>query len=148
MNKGTIKFKINAIIQTVELATGKILKETKTHNLVVNTGLDEAIDTGLSTFGYMAIGTDNTTVSATDTALIAEVKRESVSPTDEGIGIREYDHTFTFGSGESYNIKEYGIFNSAIESGSIMLNRLTDSGHDVDIDNGLRVRITLTLTNA
>lgn len=146
--KSNIKMKVNAIIQTIELATGKVLKETRTHNIVTNGGLDVAIDSGLSTFGYVAIGTDATGELVTDTELGAEVQRQAVTYTNEGVGIREYDHTFTFGSGESYTIIEYGIFNSATASGSIMLNRMTDAGHDVDVSNGVRVRITITLANS
>lgn len=143
-----LKLCFNAIIQTINLKTSKVVKETKVHNLVVDTGLDEIIDNGLSNIGYMAVGEDNTAVQASDTELGSEVKREAVSNTDEGTGIREYDKTFTFSSGESYTITEAGLFNSAIASGSIMLNRLTFTGHDVDADNGIRVKITITIATA
>lgn len=146
-----MKIKVNAIIQSINKWTGEIVKETKVHNKIVNNGLDRVADligdisnTG---FGYMAIGTDNTAVQATDTSLGTEVKRSSVTPTDEGTGIIEYDHTFTFSSGESYTITEYGLFDSLTPSGSTMLNRLTDSGHAVDVDNDLRIVITITITS-
>ena len=102
-----LKMKVNAIIQTIELSTGKVKKETKVHNLVVDTGLDEVIDNGLVNIGYMAIGTDNTAVIAGDTELGVEVAREADSKTDEGTGIRKYDNTFAFSSGESYTIVEF-----------------------------------------
>lgn len=146
MNEKNLKMRVNAIIQTIELKSGKVKKETKVHNLVVNTGLDEVLDSGLANISYMALGTDNTTVTANDTELGTEVVREAVSPTDEGTGVRKYDNTFTFSSGESYTIVEAGLFDNAVASGSLMFNRLTFTGHEVDVDNGVRVQITITLT--
>lgn len=145
MNK-RLNLRINVIIQSFNIHTGKITKTSKVHNLVTNVGLDEAIDNGLSNIGYMAIGTDATAVQATDTELGAELVRQAVTPTDEGVGIREYLKTFTFGTGDEYTIVEAGLFNSAIASGSIMFNRFTFTGHDVDADNGVTIKITVTLT--
>ncbi len=141
-----LKLTVNATVESFNVHTKEITKTSKVHNLVVNVGLDEAIDNGLSNIGHMAVGTDNTAVIAGDTQLGTEVKREAISNTNEGIGIREYDKTFTFSSGESFTIVEAGLFDSAIVSGSTMLNRLVFAGHDVDVDNGVRVRITITLT--
>jgi hypothetical protein len=141
-----LKIRVNAIIQTINQKTGKVTKETKCHNLVVNTGLEEVIDNGLANIDYVAIGTDNTAVQATDTELGVEVTRETDAPSNEGTGIRLYDKTFTFSSGESYTIVEAGLFVGATVSGSTMFNRLIFSGHEVDVDNGVRVRITLTLS--
>lgn len=141
-----LQLKVNAIIQTINLKSGKVTKESKVHNLVVNTGLEELIDNGLTNIDYVAIGEDNTGVQASDTELGTEVTRLTDTPSNEGTGIRLYDKTFTFSSGESYTIVEAGLFEGAVESGSIMLNRLTFTGHEVDVDNGVRVQITLTLS--
>ena len=141
-----LKLKINATIESFNVHTRKITKTTKIHNLIVDTGLDEVIDNGLSNIGYVAIGQDNTAVQASDTELGSETVRESVSATDEGTGIREFDNEFTFSSGESYTIVEAGLFDVLTASGSTMLNRLVFSGHAVDVDNGVRVIITITLT--
>ena len=141
-----LKLKINAIIESFDVYTKEITKTSKVHNLVVDVGLEEVIDNGLTNIGFMAIGTDNTAVVAGDTALGTEVKRQAVSNTNEGTGIREYDETFLFNSGESFTIVEAGLFDSLTASGSTMLNRLVFAGHAVDVDNGVRVRITITLT--
>jgi len=141
-----LKMTVNAVIESFDVHTKKVTKTSRVHNLVVNTGLEEAIDNGLSNITHMAVGTDNTAVVAGDTELGVEVKCEAGSPTNEGTGIREYDVTFLFSSGESFTIVEAGLFNSAIVSGSTMMNRLVFAGHDVDVDNGVRVKITLTLT--
>lgn len=151
MIKG-IKFNYNAIIESIDAYTGEVIKTTKVHNLVVNTGLDKALHLiggiGSGAFEYMAIGTGTANVAATDTALGTEVQRQSVTPTDEGVGIILYDYTFSFTSGESYSITEAGLFDSATESGSTMLNRFKFGAHTVDVNNTLRVKITLTLANA
>ncbi len=141
-----LKLHINAIIESFNVHTNEITKISKIHNLVVNTGLEEAIDNGLSNIGFMAIGTDNTAVVGGDTELGVEVKRQVAVKTNEGTGIREYDKTFLFNSGESFTIVEAGLFDSGTVSGSTMLNRLVFTGHDVDVDNGVRIRITITLT--
>ena len=151
MEKG-LNLKVNVIIETINLSTQKVTKTSKVHNLVVNTGLNAVADliAGFSSdvFEYMAIGEDNTAVVAGDTDLGIEVDRALVTPTDEGIGIIEYDETFTFGTGDSFTITEAGLFNSLTPTGSIMLNRLVFTGHDVDVDNGVRVRITITVANS
>lgn len=139
-------YKINAVIESFNVYTKEITKTTKVHNLVVDSGLEEAIDNGLSNIGFMAIGTDNTAVVAGDLELGVEVKRGAIANTNEGTGIREYDLTFNFNSGESFTIVEAGLFNSGVVSGSLMLNRLVFTGHDVDVDNGVRVKITITLS--
>ena len=144
--KKKLKLNINAVIQSFNVYTNEVLKTSKIHNLVVDAGLDEVIDNGLSNIGHMAIGTDNTAVLSTDTQLGVEVKREAIANTNEGNGIREYDFTFLFNSGESFTIVEAGLFNSGVISGSLMLNRLVFAGHDVDVDNGVRIKITITLT--
>ncbi len=138
--------KVNAVIESFNIHTKEITKTSKIHNLIVDTGLDEVIDNGLVNIGHMAIGTDNTAVVAGDSQLGVEVKRQAVVNTNEGTGIRLYDETFLFSSGESFTIVEAGLFNSGIASGSIMLNRLIFTGHDVDVDNGVRVKITITLS--
>ena len=134
-----LKLIVNAVIESFNVYTKEITKTTKIHNLVVNTGLEEAIDNGLSNITDMGI-------VAGDTELGVEVKRQSVVKTNEGTGIRLYDETFLFSSGESFTIVEAGLFDSPTASGSIMLNRLVFTGHDVDVDNGVRIKITITLT--
>lgn len=141
-----LKIKVNAIIQTINLKSGKVTKESRCHNLVVDVGLDELIDNGLANIDYVAIGEDNTAVQSTDVELGTETTRETATPSDEGTGIRLYDKTFTFSSGESYTIVEAGLFEGATVSGSIMFNRLVFSGHEVDVNNGVRVQITITLS--
>ncbi len=145
--KNKLKLSVNAIIESFNVHTKEITKTSKIHNLIVDTGLNEVIDNGLVNIGHMAIGTDNTAVVAGDLTLGVETKRQAVSKTNQGTGIREYDETFLFSSGESFTIVEAGLFDSPTISGSTMLNRLVFSGHSVNVDNGVRVIITLSLTS-
>lgn len=146
-DKKPVKIIYNAIIESIDADTGEITKTSKVHNLVVTTGLNRIANLigGLSStsFGYMAIGETITSPVAGNTALGSEAKRSSVTPTLTGTGVIEYDHTFSFGSGESFSIKEAGLFD-AVSSGT-MLNRLVFSAHAVDVNNFVRCRITLTI---
>ena len=146
--KQPLKMRINAIIQSFDVHTKKITKTSRVHNLIVDDGLNEVIDNGLSNIAFIAIGTNNAAAQASDVALGTEVQRLAVTKSNEGTGIRLYDKTYTFGSGEDYTIVEAGLFNSLTPSGSTMFNRLVFSGHEVDINNGVRVKITVTFANA
>lgn len=150
MKDKAMKIKINAIIDFFDVHTGEIKATEKVHNTVVDDGLNRIADliAGVSStpFRYIGIGTDPTGVTTGDTALGIEATRSTIlTPSDEGVGVILYDHIFSFGSGESYSIVEAGLFDSAVESGSTMFNRLTFAAHDVDIDNGVRIRITVTI---
>jgi hypothetical protein len=71
---------------------------------------------------YMAIGDDESTVTASDSSLINEVQRETASPVRTGVNI-----TFnaSFGAGVAADIKEAGIFNSS-SSGTITFDGDSD----------------------
>lgn len=152
MDKKHLNLNVNFTIQSIDSSTGKVTKEEKIHNQVVNDGLDRVADLigGLSStaFEYVAIGTDNTSENATDTELGTEYTRENVTPTDEGTGILEYDHTFTVGTGVSEEIVEAGLVDNASISSGTLFNRATFSSFTLDSDNPLRVIITLTITTS
>lgn len=146
--KSNVGLGVNVQFISFNKKTGKVNKQTKKHNLVVNSGLDAVADLIVNEFNYLAIGTGTAAILATDIELDAEFTRELVTATDEGVGIREIDHTFTVGSGVSEDIEEAGLFNSATPSGSVMLNRaLAGTTFTLDEDNPLRVIVTLTTTN-
>lgn len=151
MKKKHINLDINITIQSLN-SQGKVQKEEKVHNQVVDDGLDRVADliadfsdTG---FTYIGIGTDNTSETSTDTTLGAEFTRESVTPTDEGTGLIQYDHTFTVGTGVSEDIVEAGLFDQAGVTGSTMLNRATFSAFTLDADNPLRIIVNITVTTS
>lgn len=150
--KKHIGLNVNFTIQSLDGFTGKILKEEKVHNQVVDTGLDRVADLigNLSNagFDYLGIGTGNTAETSSDTGLETEYTRENVTPTDGGTGVLTYDHTFNVGSGVSQSITEAGLLDQATASGSTLLNRATFTAFTLDSDNPLRVIVTITVSTS
>lgn len=140
----------NVCIRRIDKRTGKILDEETLHNLVVTTGKERIRDligeASAVGFTYMAIGEGAVSPSASDVALGNEVERESATVTYPASNQVKYEKVFNFTSGESYTITEAGLFDTAVESGSTMLNRLTFSGKAVDVDTDLSVTITITIS--
>jgi len=155
MKKDTNLFKIdyNVVLKRINSHTGEILDVEKIHNTVVNDGLnlvrDFLGDVSVNAPKYIAIGTDNTAVTNSDSALGSEVTRELATidvATDYQV---EFSKTFTFGSGESYAIEEVGLFDSSTVSGSTMFNHaLAGSTKNVDSDTDLAVTITVTISRS
>ena len=148
-NTKDVGISFNVILESIDKTTGRIIKRIETHNLIVNTGLERIAKLlgGVDAVGYfshIAVGTDATTVTATDIALGAEVERESATISYEANYKCKFQKVFSVGSGVSYNIKEVGIFNSAIESGSIMWARV-NADNTLDADTDLSVTMTYTM---
>jgi len=95
------------------------IKTLDMKDLVVNAGLNAACGAVFDSsgsrpaaFNYVAIGTSGTAPAAGDTALGAEVMRESGTYTkDAGIGECSMDATFNITA--SYALQECGILNAA-----------------------------------
>jgi hypothetical protein len=149
--KSQLKFGVNATIRSINAHTGEIKKETKVHNLVVNTGLEQVarVIGKLSTgFDCIAIGTNNTAPVNGDSALNTEVLRAIATVSYVTSYKVSFNYTFTVGSGVTHNIVEAGLFNQLTPSGSIMLNRLIFDTHVLDSDNDLQITITITVARA
>jgi len=144
--KLTGQFKISRF----NVKTGKIIDTIEKSNLVVDTGLQTVAQLigGFSslTFPVVAIGEGTTAPLPTDSALQNETTRETVSVTNPSNGVIDYDHTFTFGSGQSFAITELGIFDQLTVSGSTMLNRLTFTARNVSDVIGLIIDGTITVS--
>lgn len=134
----------NAVIESIDKCTGKVIKRVTVHNTIVNNGLERIAKLlgKLSTtgFDYLAVGTDATLVQNTDTSLGVEVEREQAAVSYEAGYKTKYVKIFSVGSGTNYAIKEVGIFDSAIESGSTMWARL-NCDNTLDSDTDLSVTI-------
>lgn len=132
---------------------GKIIDSITVDNLIVNSGKQAiAQGTGLWDFDYIGIGEGESgdSVSASDTELKSEVAREqcdSGSPAYESNYKAIYEHTFTFNSGESYEIAEVGLFDAS-GSGATMFDRIVVSERSVDAENDLYVKITITVSSS
>lgn len=103
-----------------------VLKESRDiDNLIVSTGLAwmaQRMSGTPAIMSHMAIGTDNTEPSLSNTALGAQSARVSLSSQSTVGSTTTYEATFGVGVGTGA-IVEAGIFNAA--SGGTMLNRAT-----------------------
>jgi len=143
--KETLKLKGKAEICLIK--NGKIIEKEVIDNLIVSAGKTRVANliggTNTTYFNYIAIGTGTTSPSDSDTALENEVKRKQATVSNNN-NQEIFEATFDFDSSESYAITEAGIFDSA--SGGTMLDRLTFSAKNVDIDTSLMVRITVSVS--
>lgn len=150
MNEG-LKLIGTAVIER-RAKDGTVIDSEMVKNLIVNTGkeivakLIGELESGLGGFSAVALGTGTTGAVAGDTSLETEVARASATKAYEANYKATFEHTFDFGSGESYSITEAGIFDSAIESGSTMLDRFVFTAKEVDVDTDLYIKITITVS--
>lgn len=150
--KSSIKLTGEILLETRKKDGTVITRESK-KNLIVTTGKNRVADligivsTGVQGFSHLAIGESITgdSVVAGDTELQSEVKR--VAPT---ISLNTnqviFEHTFSFDTGETFGIKEAGIFDGATPTGSTMLNRVIFSEKNVDVDTDLYIKFTITVS--
>ena len=144
----TLKLKGIFIIERIK--NGKVLDREIVENTIVNTGKERVAkllnDVSSTHFRAIGIGEGTTGALATDSALETERKRATASLSYEADYKAKFEHTFTFNSGESYAITEAGVFDSAVVSGSTMLNRATFSAKNVDVDVSLKVNVKITVS--
>ena len=149
---GEVKFIENIELALVDSTTGEVLEKEVISNTVVNSGLEiiAKLINGVVTdpFDVLAIGTGTTAPSISDTALETEVARAVATVSYEADYKAKYQKTFSFGSGEAYDITELGIFDSATASGSNMLNRVVFSAKSVDSQISLVVTGTITVARS
>lgn len=147
MKAGTVNFEYNIELIASDHNTGEILDKSEIHNAIVDDGLEHIakLINGVSAvpFVSIAIGTDDTAVQVTDSALGAEVAKETATATYEASNKAKWSYKFVFGSGEDYTITEVGVF-----AGTVMLNRALDAGKVVDADTDLTVNVVLTVSRA
>jgi len=149
--KGEFFFEYNAVIESIDKSTRKVIKRVTIHNLIVNDGLNlirnwmhgDAVNNPTA----IAIGTDATAAQNTDTALLAEVLRSAATISKPANYQVKYVKVFSVGSGVSHAVKEVGVFDSAVVSGSTMLARLI-CDNTLDADTDLSVTITYTIARA
>lgn len=122
--------------------------ERAARNLVVNVGLDAAVDLLLNSItptgaavSQIAVGSDGTPVTPADTALLAELTRAAVATfAAGGVGVATVSTTFT---GITGNVAEAGAF---FPSGT-MFNRVVFGAIPVVPADNIKVTFTLTLSN-
>lgn len=122
--------------------TGKVLSRFSKHNLIVNSGLERIAKllNGVSTapFTKLAIGTDATAPTNTDTELGNQVDILTATLNYEVSNKATWEATFTFESGQT--ITEAGIFTA---DGVTMLDRLIFDTQNVGSDVDFHIKITI-----
>lgn len=133
------------------LTRGSQVVETRDgYNVITTTGLhaladylcSAALSATQNTFFYIAIGSDNTSEAASDTALGTELSRHTGTVT-AFTAVYQVKATFASGSGTG-NIYEYGLFNA--NSGGKMLSRDTEGLITKGANDTLTVTAQITLT--
>lgn len=153
--KEGIKLIGKAIIE-LRKKDGVVIEREEVNNLIVNTGKEKVakllggVETGIAGFTHIGIGLGETgdSVSASDTTLVSETTREEAVRSYEADYKCVFEKTFSFGTGEAYEIIEAGLFDSGTVTGSIMLDRFSFSAKSVDDDTDLYVKITITVAGA
>jgi len=149
-NKNFIQLTGKVEIISKDLKTGKIIDKQLLKNLIVNSGKERVTKLlgGVASdyFNAIALGEGASTSIATMTELESEVVREAVAGAYEADYKIVFQKEFTVGTGESYNITEAGIFDSATASGSTMLNRITFDSRTLDVDTSLEIKMTITIS--
>lgn len=130
---------------TVQLIRdGKIIDERKVTNVIATTGkgLVATLVAGSGTaFSHMAIGTDSTAEDASDTSLVTEAGRVTLTSKDVSANTVQYIGDFPAGTGTG-SIVEAGIFNAS--SAGTMLNRTTFSTVNKTASDALKITWDVT----
>lgn len=141
------KLRIKGKVEIFERKNSKWIKVFENENLVVDTGLAFMMDrlkaNSPDPIDYIAVGTDDTAVTAGDTTLNTELARKACYDIDAVANIL-YAETI-FENGEAIGVwKETGMFNDT--PAGVMINRViidfTKTG-----SIAAKVKFTVTLSN-
>lgn len=111
-------------------------------NVITKTGIADVTSLvgglGANTFTYLAVGTDSTSPTSSDTSLGSEItsgglSRVNVTPTQETDTITNdtLQLQYTWSVTSSFTIEEIGIFNDTYSNGGTMLGRKLTSSKQV-----------------
>jgi len=148
MIKETLKLDgmMRAILTKADGTTEKFTK----HNLIVDDGVDlicDCLSKGTdrpAVADYIAVGTDDTAVTADDTALGSELTRLQATY-GHAAGTASFTLTATFNAGVATGaIVEAGVINAS--SGGSMLDRVVFPVINKEANDVLTVTFTFTLT--
>jgi hypothetical protein len=111
----------NVTLLVIDAKTDRVLRRIRTHNMIVNTGLNKFRDMmgypdatcDGKTPDYIALGTDATAAAAAQTTLIAEVFRKEVSNRVPDTYTLTYYLDVTAAEANGNSLKEVGLFTEA-----------------------------------
>lgn len=136
--------------KSVLTRAGEVIDSEEGYNVITTSGLhaladylcSAALSATQNTFFYVAIGSDNTAETNSDTALGTELSRHTGTVT-AFTSVYQVTATFASGSGTG-NIYEYGLFNA--NSGGKMLSRDTEGLITKGANDVLTVTAQITLS--
>jgi hypothetical protein len=149
--RGKVRLRGKLTARVYNAETMKLLQTVTVKNLVVNVGLQEALDKlfGLNpdaVFSYCAVGSDNTPPAAGDTALGSELVRsdfDECSRTGQVVTVDTW-----FGSSEGNGTwRESGLFNAA-SNGTMLARALFDPTISKDTTKVVQVEWTITASSS
>lgn len=137
----------------IPFLTGNYQETFETDNLIVNDGLAAAVNAGgVNAFDYLALGTDATSPTASDSALGTELSGDGLSraqgtvsqiTTNVSNDTHEVTNTFTYTGSTSTTVEEVGLFESS--SGGTMFARALTGSKTVNT-NGETIDVTYEIT--
>ena len=94
--KESLRVRPNVRILVIDVESGQIVRELRTHNIVTNAGLD-AIARRVALIAppeqdQFAIGTGSTAPAVTDTELVNEVYRSGISSASQGVATTTFNY--------------------------------------------------------
>lgn len=137
------------VTMTVYDSMGNVKSVETTSNIVVDTGLALGVQllgatTGGDRLSHIAIGTNDTEPTATDTSLGDEIDRESASFSIETKDVNDDTlvATATFSFQSETTVRETGIFNAS--SGGTMFARTLKGPTTVEADDSIQIEWRIT----
>ena len=134
--KESFTLDINVTIDIQDVKTGKIIKTIKDHNLVTTAGLNLVRDllgiaAGITGLNYIALGTDNTAATISDTTLGTEVFRDTFTDTIYTSGKVNFKYFLDSSSANGNTLIEAGLFGDdatgAADSGTLFAHVIHSS---------------------
>jgi len=144
------KVSATGVVQVlVTAADGTVKHEQTIPNMVVDTGLayiaSRMKDTTATAMSHMAIGAGTTSAGASQTALVVESARVSLTSTTVTANAVAYVATFPAGTPASLTaITEAGIFNAS--SSGTMLCRTVFQPVNKDVNDTMAITWTVTIS--
>jgi hypothetical protein len=138
-------------VRVFDAKTMDLLQSFTVKNLVVNVGLQEALDKLFeldpsAAFGYVAVGSDDTAPAAGDTALGAEIARSDFDECSRSGQV--VTASAWFGASEANGTwRESGLFNAA-SAGLMLCRALFDPVITKDTTKVVQVEWTVTASSS
>ena len=137
----------NVAIKIIDAKSGHAVDQQEIRNLVVTAGLNlfrDGLTGSITSPSHLAVGTGNTVVSTSDTALDTEVFRDTVTSTDTTTDAQIiYKYFLPSGSANGNTLAEAGIFNAG--AAGTMLARVVLASTIVKTSS-IAVTFTWTIT--